>query len=143
MFKRQPPLRLTNDAYNRWLRAMRPPLEFFLARSELEQEQLATQGDEYVEDVVLAIGQAVANPGAADAHLRAHRGDVAGEIKLAQMMAQSVAQRLVGTKQAQDATPPPPSMAGFGKRQRETATIQGKNITADAELFGKTPSVKS
>jgi len=56
MFKRKLP-ELTNEAFSRWLRAQRPPWEWFLTQPELIQEQLAILGDEYV----FEIGQAVAD----------------------------------------------------------------------------------
>lgn len=142
MFKRKAQLQLTNDAYSRWLRALRPPLEFFLQRSELEQEQLAIQGDEYMEDIALAVGQAVSNPQASDAHLRAHRGDPAGDIKLAQMMAENVAARIVGAQQGtmpRHSKPDAPTMAGFGKRKHESAKVAGQREDLGTELFGQQP----
>jgi len=48
LFKRDRYPTITNEAYARWLRALRPSWLWFFDRTELEQEQLATLGDDYV-----------------------------------------------------------------------------------------------
>ena len=45
------PPALTNEAYSAWLRAWQPPLQWFLSLSEIEQEQLATLGDQRAADL--------------------------------------------------------------------------------------------
>ena len=43
-------IELTEESFDRWLRAQRPPFEWFLGQPEDVQEALAARGDRYVED---------------------------------------------------------------------------------------------
>ena len=48
---------LTNLAYGRWLRASKPPLEWFLHLGEDEQETLAQIGEEWLQDTAIELMQ--------------------------------------------------------------------------------------
>jgi hypothetical protein len=110
---------LTNEAYERWLRAQRPPFEWFLRLSEVEQEQLAMLGDAHAQDFAVACGYAIRDPEAADAGMSALQGDDEAEATLAMKMAQGFASKLMQMQQPQE--PPRPrtqrTMAGFGERR--------------------------
>lgn len=138
--RRQPPLVLTADAYRRWLRAQRPPLADFVRLSDVEQEALALLGDEYVQDAIVAVGYALADPRAADAGLDAQRGTESGEETLVRRLAGEFATSILRRREA--ATPPPlptkmprESLAGLGARKKfETVD---KSRRAAPTLFGK------
>jgi len=135
--KKQPDL--TNEAYERWLRAQRPPFDWFLALSEVEQEQLAMMGDANVQDVVVAMGYAIRDPEAADAGMSAAEGDTDAEATLATRLAQGFASKLLQMQRAERAAqtpqePPLPSartMSGFGERRQQEETQR-----AEPRLFG-------
>ena len=112
---------LTNEAYERWLRAQRPPFEWFLRLSEVEQEQLAMLGDAHAQDFAVASGYAMQDPEAADAGISAMQGDSDAEETLARKLAQGFASKLMQMQPAPQTRPdrPQPSMAGFGDRRTE------------------------
>lgn len=125
MFWRKQQPSLTNEAYQRWLRAQRPPLEMFLGLSEIEQEQLAMLGDEHVQDLAIALGYAVRDPEAADAGMSAMSGDVEAEATLATRLAQGFASKLMQMQRAEQTATQPvrrskPTMSGFGDRRTST-----------------------
>lgn len=122
--RREPPRRpeLTNDAFARWLRAQRPPFGLFLGLSEIEQEQLALLGDEYVQDVAVAVGYAVADPALASAGLE---GDsVEADVTRTEALARKVAESILGRQAA--ASPrissDAPTMSGFQERAAQRRT---------------------
>ena len=131
MFNKRVQLDLTNDLFQRWLRAQRPPLEMFAALSELEQEQLALMGDEYVQDVAIAVGIAIAHPQEASEGVSALRGDVDSEASMALRVAQNMA------------ISPPPTPNGFsgmgGSAQRSVPSSDIKKSTAPASFMGRAP----
>ena len=95
MFTRKDPPKdppeVTNEIYSQWLRAQRPPFEFFLGLSSLERDQLALMGEEYVQDVAIALGLAMKHPEDAADGVAALRGDENGEASLALRLAQNLA----------------------------------------------------
>ena len=124
LFRRKTPpqtVTITNDAFRRWLRAHRPPWVWFLGLSELEQEQLAMLGDEHSQEVILAIGHAVADPGMAEAGVQASKGNASGEetlvVRIAESFARAIAARAPSSARVAPAAPPPVSMAGIGARR--------------------------
>lgn len=129
--KRKPDL--TNEAYDRWLRAQRPPFDWFLALSEIEQEQLAMIGEAQMQDLVVALGYAIRDPEAADAGISALQGDSGAEATLATKLAQGFAQKLMSMQQPAPAPhqPSPRTMSGFGDRHRHE-----ENRPAEASLWG-------
>lgn len=86
---------LTNEAYARWLRAGRPPFEWFLGLSIEEQEQLAILGDDHRTDTCIAIGWAVRNPEAAGAGAAAAAGNLDAEIGFVQQLASAALEKMV------------------------------------------------
>ena len=122
IFRRKPPppVDLTNDAYGRWLRAGRPqPIAWFLGVHPEEQEQLAIMGDEYQQDVCVAIGYAVADPQLADAGLDAAENPDSEEV-LIRRMAADVASKLLD-KNHGHTKPEAPVMSMSGVSQRRKA----------------------
>ena len=57
----------TQAAFRRWLRAQRPPLTWFLALAEDEQQVLADLGEQQARDLCVGIGYAVRDPKGAEA----------------------------------------------------------------------------
>ena len=122
MFTKKQLPELTNEGYERWLRAQRPPFEWFLLLSQVEQEQLAVLGDVHVQDLAVALAYAIRDPEAADAGIGALAGDVDSEATLASRLAQGFAQKLSTMQQVEQAAAPPkrpatPTMSGFGDRR--------------------------
>lgn len=120
--RRELPL-VTSEVYGRWLRAQRPPFQWFAELGELEQEALAGVGDGYVENLAIAIGFAVQDPAAAASGVDTQRGDPEAEAELLGRMAAATVRRMLAPKntdQPRSAPPPgplagmpPPSMAGI------------------------------
>jgi hypothetical protein len=138
IFRRPKPAlpELTNEAYGRWLRAHRPPLELFLGLSSLEQEALATIGDNYATDQTMALAYAL-NPaltqeGAQQPATQDQEGSLA--VKLAE----GLIARMSGNKPAQPAPEPfvmpKETFSGFGERRKEEHIEPAKPT-----LFGKQP----
>jgi hypothetical protein len=122
MFSKKKLPDLTNEGYERWLRAQRPPFDWFLALSEVEQEQMALMGDAHMQDLAIALGYAIRDPEAADAGMSAMQGDASAEATLATKIAQGFASKLADmqrTEQAAEArtSRSAPSMSGFGDRR--------------------------
>lgn len=68
MFRRKPKpeVALNETAYARWLKACRPqPLAWFLGLSEADQQALATLGEAYTADLIVAVGLASQSEAAA------------------------------------------------------------------------------
>lgn len=135
--RRKPPL--TSAAYGRWLRAQRPPLLDFLKLSEVEQEALALIGDEYMQDLAVAIGYAVRDPQAAGDGIGAARGDATAEESLVRQLAATFAKTIAAkTKPKPEPwSPPKESFAGFGERKTTTVT---DNARKRPKLFGQEPT---
>lgn len=121
---------LTNDAYGRWLRAQRPPLPWFLALSEPEQEQLAMIGDEHIVDVIHAVVTAAKHPDAIEAVAPAAEPE-SEAAAIAQLVAASLAKR----GEARSAAPSSPKT-----RRPTTMSKIGREPTeakrAPRKLFG-------
>lgn len=128
---------LTDEAYSRWLRARSPqPISFFLGLGESEQETLAILGDEYTQDVCLAIGFSVHDPVAAQAGLDAVESPAAeGDLlmRLAQAAARK-AQASPDAARAPAATPSGLTLGGITERReglqedRQRAQDKGKSF---------------
>lgn len=122
MFQRKRKVALTNDVYSRWLRAQRPPMDLFCGLTQIEQEQLAMLGDEYVQDVCVAIGYANQHPRAAEAGLDQERGGSEGEAQLAAQLAKTIAAKILTQTASKRATEMPMSPGRrtlFGQRADE------------------------
>ena len=122
MFQRKRKVALTNDVYSRWLRAQRPPMDLFCGLTQIEQEQLAMLGDEYVQDVCVALGYANQHPRAAEAGLDQERGGSDGEAQLAAQLAKNIAAKILtqaAPKQAVAMPMPSGRRTLFGQRADE------------------------
>jgi hypothetical protein len=122
MFSKKKLPDLTNEAYERWLRAQRPPFDWFLALSEVEQEQMALMGDAHMQDLAIALGYAIRDPETADAGMSAMQGDASAEATLATKIAQGFASKLADMQRTEEAAQArtrrsAPSMSGFGDRR--------------------------
>lgn len=129
-----PTVEVTNDSYARWLRAGRPDFFWFLGLSEINQEQLAVIGDEYIHDVVVAAGYAVRDPDLAQATVEVNSGQATGEEAMARRMMDTLIGKLIRRDAARSSAAPQraapgPTMAGFGSRA-------SKPSSAAHQLFG-------
>ena len=124
-FRRKALPNITQDGYSRWLRAQRPPFEWFSKLSELEQEALATIGDshasELVEGLAMALGEHEAVAAGVDVRA-AVGGDAGVEETLARQLAAGMAAKL--SQGAQETKPagvrmPTETLAGLGERKTE------------------------
>lgn len=97
---------VTNETFSRWLRAGRPPFSWFCGLAEEEQEQLALLGDDYAQDLVIAVGYAVRDPELADAGISATAGDPVGEETLARRAMELVVTRILAGRQTVPQTGP-------------------------------------
>lgn len=140
--RRAPRPELTNDAFRRWLRAWRPPLEFFLGLSEIEQEQLAMMGDAYSQELLIGVGYAVRDPVVAEAGAQAISGAPAGEETLVRKLVEGFVAGITsgkGRSAPQDRPrAAPPTMAGFGSRNG-SGSHQDDHADPGGGLFGKPP----
>lgn len=150
MFTRKDPPKdppeVTNEIYSQWLRAQRPPFEFFLDLSSLEREQLALMGDEYVQDVAIALGLAMKHPEDAADGVAALRGDEDGEASLALRLAQNLA---MAAPPAQMPPRPPqslpggPFMGGSGLAAKVKKNALDLNKPSEPTFMGKAPDESS
>ena len=136
-----PPPVLTNEAYERWLQAMRPqPLQWFLGLDEGDQVALASLGTEYVQDICLGIGYAVADPDLAEAGLDA-ADNPESESKLLQRLVSGVAEQMLGAEQAAQTLGEPEtvSMGGVSQRQKVRAQSEQETKNKGRSLMGRVP----
>lgn len=132
---------LDEGGFRRWLRAHRPPLQWFLALPVDQQEAMAAIGDEFAVRAALDIGYAVKDPQIAEAGVKAAGGDAEAEESLAIRLARSFAESIQRREEAPRATPSEPAsgLAGFGARRvSEILPSHRRSRT----LFGKTPDPK-
>ena len=128
---------LTNEVYRNWIRAQRPPFEWFLGLEPDQQEQLAIIGEDYQADVCVAIGFALQDPELAAAGLDADTNPESEEI-LARRVAAEAVQKLLGDRQ------PPRSNGGLsmgGVTQRRAQADQARQKAKDRgrRLLGREP----
>lgn len=142
---RRPTVDVTNEAFSQWLRAQRPPWAWFLALSELEREQLALLGDEYVRDVIVSLGYAVADPTLAEASVELESGRGSGDAVFAQRLAEKLARRIAETRRNGGSEPhttrsdAPEGFAGFGRRRAGADTEPPEGRSPGAAFFGRPP----
>lgn len=126
----RPVVDLTEEAFDRWLRAWRPDLQWFLGLDVDVQETLADRGDRYTEDLLVAAGFAVTDPEGTKLGFDAAEGDEEAEAALVARRALDAVTRLTvgraGTPgqspskgPRSPAAPAPLSMAGIGERRQE------------------------
>lgn len=136
MFRRKPSLELSEAAYGYWLRAQRPPLEWFLGLDAPTQATLAELGDEYVADVAVAIGYGVADPALAEAGISA-RIDPEAEEDLLRRVSAEAAQRVLGREEAPDVAPV--TMAGWAQRQTIRQDTEQRTKDEARSFLGRAP----
>ena len=146
-FRRRPApeLELNEDAFDRWIRAQRPPFELFLTWPEEVQEALAQRGDAYVEDIATLYGYAVLDPERTRLGLAAEEGDEDVEAELTLLNAKTLAAAMSRVAQNAPQAPAPASplsFGGIGKRRQErqeTRQIAKEDEGFVPTLFGKKP----
>jgi len=145
-FRRRPPeLALDEAAFDRWIRAQRPPFELFLSWPEEVQEALAQRGDAYLEDAATLIGYAVLDPERTRLGIAAADGDEDAEADLTLLNAKTLAAAM--SRVAQDAPQAPEpasplSFGGLGKRReerQETRQASKEKEGFTPTLFGRKP----
>ena len=122
---------ITNEGYARWLRAQRPPWEFFFTLSELEQEQLASLGEQHIEEIGFAMSLMLTHSEAYQAGRGLSHGDPETEASAALKAARGMAENLSRQAPAQSS-----SMAGSGSR---IATDLQFHTAGQPKLFGREP----
>jgi hypothetical protein len=137
-----PKVKLTNLAYGRWLRANKPPMDWFLAMTEDEQEQLAIIGDEFTQDMCIAMGYACKDPQAAEAGIDAMSGEQSGEDSLLRMISEKAMQAAQAMQAEQPKKAPaepvvarPKSFGEFGATREELAA-QIRGPVKTPRVFG-------
>ena len=135
----EPPV-IDETVFDRWLRAHRPPLDWFAELTPGQQEVFAERGDLYAEDILVATGFAVQDPEGTRLGLAAIQGDEDAEAELTIRKAAELAARVVGAQRSQIApepTPalPPLSMGGLGER-RQAADQERQDSNPAPTLLG-------
>lgn len=141
-WKRKPkPVELTTEAYQRWLRAQRPPeFKWFLGQPVIVQEAMAEKGDEYATDMILALAYAIQNPQAAEAGIDA-AANVQSEEQLVAALAQQFASKL-GTPNVPTGTsdvPPRETLGGFGDRRQAHIAARREAKRNGSTFLGRKP----
>lgn len=131
-FRRYPPL--TNRAYGLWIEAMRPPFDWFMRQNEQTQEALAAHGTEYVAEVCVAIGKAVADPWVVEAGLDADTNPESEEVLVKRLAAQMVQERLSGHQQS-----PPLTMGGVTERRQKSQQAAQSSNGGPKTFLGRKP----
>lgn len=147
--------------YTRWLRACRPPLPWFLALSEAEQETLAGLAEAWQQDILIAAGWAIRDPEAAALGVRAQAGDAAAEDELLRramaaqaprgrapidsLAAQSRAVASAPLEAVAASRPACPEdealgMGGVTERRRARETGEADQVARMSRLFGAPPT---
>lgn len=139
LFRRraQRELVLDRPAYGRWLRAQRPPLEWFLSLASDEQEALAVIGDEYLQDLSVALGYAVRDPEVTAAGMDAARNPESEEV-LARRLAAGLVERSLERRDEEA-----PSMGGFGARRRVLINSRQSAAAKVQRFLGRAPDATS
>lgn len=148
-FKQEQPdeVDLTNEAYERWLLAQRPPFEWFLGQDEKTQELLSDIGTAHIEDLCVAVALAIRNPEAADAGLNAST-DPNIEEDLAKKIALDLIQKAIGNGRGGSPLPsvqPEPfvdetlTMAGVTSRREDRDKAEKEKKRRSVSFLGRHP----
>ena len=126
----------------RWLRAQRPPFQWFFEQPELVQETLAKLGDDHALDLIQGFASAAAHPQALVDGLEATHNPEAEDRILRRGILD-----LIGTvmqRQAPTAPPKPPAtMGGMGER-KATKAAAGQAKKDDGRSFmGRRPDLQT
>ena len=140
-FKKKSPVVLDLDeaAFERWLRAHRPPFEWFLGLPGPEQEALAQLGDAYAADVMIATGYAIRDPDAANAGLTAET-DVDAEAALVQKIAAAAVQKMVKAEPEKTPEPEALTMGGVIERRKQAEKAREEKRNQSKVFLGRRPS---
>lgn len=127
----------TLDAYRRWLRAQRPPFDWFLRLTELEQEAIANEGEQHHLLLIEETAARLAPADAAGAGLTGAAAAVQSMLDGFKNARQERTGRLSAT--TEPAPPITPSMAGFGERREQAIEDAQKKRDAGRSLGGREP----
>lgn len=127
---------LDEAGFERWMRANRPPLPWFLGLQELEQERLAQLGDLHSQDVCLGIGYAVRDPDIAKAGRDPQ--NIEGETALLELMLRGAMARTPNAQPQHDRIPQP-TMGGIKQRQTKIQERKAEERASGLRLFGRAP----
>jgi len=126
------PINLSADAYRRWLRAHRPPFDWFLAQDEMQQEAMAREGDEHIADICIGIASAIVPD-----------QKPVDEGSMLDRMIDSVASKLGKPSQPGVKIPTEPnpknSLAGVGARFEQKEADRAAAKVGNRTLFGQKP----
>lgn len=125
---------VTNETYGLWLRAQRPPWEFFFGLTQLEQEALASIGDDHMEEMSYSLSLMLTNTQAYQTGRALMQQDPEAEASAALAAAQRLASNLTTATAEQGASNE--GMAGIGQKLGQD--LQFTNTRAP-NLFGKEP----
>ncbi len=129
--KHPPEVELTNETYSRWLRAQRPPWDWYLRQPSLIQEQLAILGDEYVFGVAETV---------AEDQKPTQEQEVDAVRKIASELIQKQLGRQAPQTPVRDIPPTPPlSMGGVTKRRQERQQADQKERDMSRMFLGRRP----
>ncbi len=106
---------LSTDAYRNWLRAQRPPFEWFAQLGSAEQKALADIGDEERERAQLELAYMIRDPEASEAILTGD--EVAAEQVAVERLARSALEAALGRPTTPYHHTEPITMAGALRRQ--------------------------
>lgn len=152
MFRRkQPPtVELDADGYRRWIRAGRPPFEWFLSREPVVQETLAAIGDEERErervDLASLLALAVRAPDRFESAVAEVDGDPEAESAGLLGIIQEFARAVAAPRSAPTASPKPPEkppqFAGSGGSVESTIVERRpveERVAAVSAILGRQP----
>lgn len=128
-----------NEAYHQWLRAGRPDFMWFMRRSPMEREAMASIGDLHQQHIAIAIGYAVRDPRGCEAGVAAADGDVDAEQGLLIDVATAMARKIQSMRSSQQEpeSRPRETMAGIGERKRKAQEAQQEaEAKARPRMFG-------
>jgi hypothetical protein len=108
--------------------------------TEDEQEQLAIIGDEFTQDMCIAMGYACKDPQAAEAGIDAASGDPGGEDSLLKMISEKAMQAAQAMQATAQPTPGPevarPKSFGEFGATREELAAQKRGPVKTPRVFG-------
>jgi len=137
----EPPT-VTVETHGRWIRAGRPPYQWFAELPADQQEALAQVGDAHDIDRAIAIGYAVRDPEAAEKGIAAAAGDLDAEADLVQRLAARAVEKMLGSRSQPTAPAPtaqPPSMGGLAARRQGRQEQEQAGRDRGRSFLGRAP----
>lgn len=126
---------LTKESYLYWLKANKPPLEWFLSLPMDQQAALASIGEEFTRTNWLDLAYCIKDPEAVDAVLS--MDEAKQEEILIERMARSVVSAAVQSLAPKNTDEVRKTLSGFGKTKE---VLQPKNQKMDTvDIFGVNP----